>query len=247
MKTVLITGASSGIGLQLAKDYALDRHQVIACGRDHNKLNRALDLYPSKICTFDMTDAEQTQQALDNQLQKQSIPDLVILNAGYCEYIDDAKNFDADLFKRVMDTNVQGTVNCLAALLPKMKSGSRIAIVSSSVTFLPLTRAEAYGASKAALDYLARSLAIDLKAEGIEVTLIRPGFVDTPLTEKNDFPMPGQVTVKEASQFIREGLEQGKKEIAFPFIFTASMRLLSWLPHSLWAKLAGMMIRRTTA
>ncbi len=243
MKTVLITGASSGIGLQLAKDYALDQHQVIACGRDHNKLTRALDLYPCKICTFDMTDAEQTQQTLEME----STADLVILNAGYCEYIDDAKNFDWQLFKRVMDTNVQGTVNCLAALLPKMKPGCRIAIVSSSVTFLPLTRAEAYGASKAALDYLARSLAIDLKAEGIEVTLIRPGFVDTPLTQKNDFAMPGQVTVKEASQFIREGLEKGRKEISFPFLFTASMRLLSWLPHSLWARLAVMMKRRITA
>ncbi len=243
MKTVLITGASSGIGLQLAKDYALNKHQVIACGRDQQKLLKALDLYPVKIATFDTTDAEQTQRVLDNQ----EIPDLVILNAGHCEYIDDARRFDGALFKRVMDTNVQGTVNCLAALLPRMKSGSRIAIVSSSVTFLPLTRAEAYGASKAALDYLARSLAIDLKPLGIEVSLIRPGFVDTPLTRKNDFPMPGQVTVEEASLFIREGLQQGKKEITFPFLFTASMKMLSWLPHSLWARLAVMMNRRSPA
>ncbi len=138
MKTVLITGASSGIGLQLAKDYALDQYQVIACGRDHNKLFRALDLYPSKICTFDMTDAEQIQQALE----KESAADLVILNAGYCEYIDDAKNFDGQLFKRVMDTNVQGTVNCLAALLPKMKSGSRIAIGKNRVRKKPGQRAK---------------------------------------------------------------------------------------------------------
>ncbi len=117
MKTVLITGASSGIGLQLAKDYALNQYQVIACGRDHNKIFQVLDLYPAKICIFDMTDAEKTLQALDDQ----QIPDLVILYAGNCEYIDDVKNFDAALFKRVMDSNVQGTVNCLASLLPRMQ------------------------------------------------------------------------------------------------------------------------------
>jgi NAD(P)-dependent dehydrogenase (short-subunit alcohol dehydrogenase family) len=172
---------------------------------------------------------------------------LVILNAGGCEYIDDPLQFDSALFNRVIETNLQGTANCLAALLPRLNKGSRIAIVSSSVTFLPLTRAEAYGASKAALDYLARSLAIDLKPRGIEVSLIRPGFVDTPLTQLNDFPMPGRVSAEQASQAIRLGLQRGRAEITFPRLFIGVMRLLSWLPHSLWQRIALQMNRRATS
>ncbi len=157
MKTVLITGASSGIGLQLAKDYSQQGWNVIACGRDQAKMQAALGDLKVTYATFDMLDRAATAEAMAD-LQA---PDLVILNAGNCEYINNARSFDADLFERVMQTNVQGTVNCLAEVLPKMARGSRLAIVSSSVTFLPLTRAEAYGASKAALDYLARTLAID--------------------------------------------------------------------------------------
>ena len=239
MKHVLITGASSGIGLQLAEDYLSDGWSVTACGRSREKLERHLPQEQVNYCAFDTTDKAGTQAALEGV----EAPDLVILNAGGCEYINDPIAFDAELFQRVMDANVQGTVNCLAALLPRLNKGSRIAVVSSSVTFLPLTRAEAYGASKAALDYLTRTLAIDLKPRGIEVTLIRPGFVDTPLTQLNDFPMPGRIGVVEASLAIREGLRKGRSEIAFPRLFIAVMRMFSWLPHSLWQRIAMAMAR----
>ena len=239
MKRVLITGASSGIGKQLSQDYLQQGWSVVACGRDEERLRKIADSAQLEYRVFDTNDRDQTRSVLADLEDL----DLVILNAGSCEYIDDAKQFDAELFDRVFSTNVMGTVNCLAALLPNMKQGSHLAIVSSSVTFLPLTRAEAYGASKAALDYLTRTLAVDLDQQNISMSLIRPGFVDTPLTQLNDFPMPGQISVEQASSIIRAGLDKKKKEINFPFMFIAVMRLLSWLPHSLWHRIAVSMAR----
>ncbi len=240
-KTVLITGASSGIGLQLAEDYLADGWRVVACGRDELKLRRELPQHGVEYRVFDTTNREQTLQALRDERNL----DLVILNAGSCEYVDDARQFDAALFERVVTTNLLGTANCLAALLPNLRQGARLAIVSSSVTFLPLTRAEAYGASKAALDYLGYTLAVDLDRAGIGVSIVRPGFVDTPLTRRNDFPMPGQIDVQQASRLIRNGLARGKREINFPFLFILTMRLLSWLPQGLWHRIAVGMIRES--
>lgn len=239
MKRVLITGASSGIGLQLARDYRADGWQVVACGRDQEKLEQTLSGIDCEFCVFDMLQPESMQQVVSELAPL----DLVILNAGNCEYIDDASRFDAELFARVVNANLLGTANCLSLMIPRVKRGGRIAVVSSSVTFLPLTRAEAYGASKAGLDYLTRTLAIDLAPHHIAVSLIRPGFVDTPLTRKNDFPMPGRVSPEQASMAIRQGLAKGKSEICFPFGFITILRLLSWLPHRLWAWLARRTVR----
>ena len=106
--------------------------------------------------------------------------DLTILCAGTCEYLDQGV-VDAALVERVMSTNFQGPVNCLAALQTQLLPGSRVALVSSMAHWLPFPRAEAYGASKAALTWFANSLRLDWEPKGIAVTVVSPGFVDTPL------------------------------------------------------------------
>lgn len=239
MKRILITGASSGIGQQLAHDYAADGWQVVACGRNLPKLEEALQGIDVELCIFDMQDKDAIHAAVDHLAPF----DVVLLNAGNCEYIDDVLQFDAELFARVVSVNLLGTANCLPAVLPRINSGGRLAVVSSSVSFLPMTRSEAYGASKAGLDYLVRTMAIDLVPHNIAVSLIRPGFVDTPLTQKNDFPMPGQVTVKTASGVIRKGIAKGRSEISFPFALVTTLRLLSWLPNGLWRRLSQKLVR----
>lgn len=226
--------------MQLAKDYIADGYEVTVCGRNKAVLDH---LYEdnAEILTFDTTNTEQTRTALNSA----ETPDIVILNAGTCEYIDDIRALDEKLFHKVIDINLNGTVNCLAALLPKLKSGAIIAIMSSSVTYLPFSRAQAYGASKAALDYLAKSLAIDLQSSNISVSLIRPGFVETPLTDKNDFAMPGKITTADASRYIRNGIAKRKKEINFPPLFISIMKLFAALPSAIWFRMATAMSRQS--
>ncbi|SDJ66249.1 NADP-dependent 3-hydroxy acid dehydrogenase YdfG [Ferrimonas sediminum] len=234
MKRVVITGATSGIGKQLAQDYANQGWQVFACGRNATALE-ALGRH-SNISTrqFDLTDAEQTQAQLSN------LPglDLAILNAGSCEYIDDAQQFDGALLARVMTTNVLSVGYCLQALLPQLQPGSRLALMGSIASALPLPRAEAYGASKAAIAYLARTLAIDLAPSNIGVSLITPGFVRTPLTDKNQFAMPMRIEVADASRRIIRDLAKGKAQIHFPKRFTLLLKLFGALPQSLWQTMA---------
>ncbi len=241
MKRILITGASSGIGMHLALSYLAAGWHVIACGRSLSKLQSAISsTHPAlTLCTFDIN---QRTEVID-QLKPIKSLDIAILNAGTCEYMDSPVPFDSALFKRVIDTNVTGTGYCLEGVLENIKQGGQLAIVSSSVTLLPLTRSEAYGASKAALDYLTRTLAIDLAPKGIAVSLIRPGFVDTALTQKNTFSMPGIISGEKACQSIMRGLEKRKLEINFPKAFFLMMKILSLLPDALWRRLAIKMIR----
>ncbi|HDS3785583.1 TPA: SDR family NAD(P)-dependent oxidoreductase [Enterobacter ludwigii] len=238
MSTVLITGASSGIGAGLAKSFAADGHTVIACGRDRARLDALHQHSPTiTVRLFDMTDRDACRQALTG-----CYADLVILCAGTCEYLEQGV-VDAALVERVMTTNFLGPVNCLAALQPQLVSGNRVVLVSSMAHWLTFPRAEAYGASKAALSWFADSLRLDWEPKGIAVTVVFPGFVDTPLTRKNDFAMPGRVSVEEAVQAIRTGLAKGKMQIAFPVGFGLILRLLSGLPAFLQRTLLRRMVR----
>ena len=226
---ILITGTTSGIGLRLAQDYLAAGHTVHCCGRNISILQELVTVFGdlAKPVNFDVQNREDCLASLT------ALPelDLVILNAGTCEYID-ARNFDAASFERVISINLIGLANCLEALIPKLMAGSSLSLMGSSSSYLPLPRAEAYGASKAAIEYLAKTLAITLGKDGIHVSYIAPGFVETPLTDLNDFPMPMRVDVEFASRRIRQGLEEKQSEIHFPKLFTGFMKTLSLLPFA---------------
>lgn len=226
-KTVLITGATSGIGLALFKYYVQQGFKVVACGR--NKQQLAL-LEQDALCTlaFDINNED------DIALASQSIADIdiLILNAGHCLYIDNAKQFDGQLFKQIINTNLVSAGTILQYFLPKVSSGGQLAFVSSSATLLPFPRTEAYGASKAGLDYLANSLRLDLAHEEIGVTLIHPGFVKTPLTDKNDFNMPFLITTEQAAERIFKAIKQKKHYAHFPKRLTVLLKCIALLPHS---------------
>ncbi|WP_371377993.1 SDR family NAD(P)-dependent oxidoreductase [Thalassotalea aquiviva] len=236
MKKVLITGASSGLGAELATLYLQNHSVVYACGRNQDKLEQLKQYSGNSVSvTFDMSVKEQVFAALSDI----DSLDVVILNAGDCLYIDDAKHFDSDIFAHIVNTNLVSVGYLLEALIKKINPGGQLVFISSSVTLLPLPRAEAYGASKAGMDYLANSLRLDLAKHDIDVSLIHPGFVKTPLTDKNNFDMPFLMDVEEAAKRTFRAIEKRQHYLQFPKRFTFLLRALSYIPIKLWIKITN--------
>jgi NAD(P)-dependent dehydrogenase (short-subunit alcohol dehydrogenase family) len=243
MRRVLITGATSGIGKALVETYVKQGFAVVATGRDQLKLTELLNVFGNEHITTLNFDVSNRQQVLAAAKDLPLINHL-ILNAGNCEYMQTAYPFDSELFERVIRTNLLSVGYCLEAFLPKLASAAQIGIVSSSVTYLAFTQAQAYGASKAGLNYLTRSLSVDLAHKNIGVSLIQPGFVETPLTDKNTFDMPSKVSPEFAANAIFKGMLAKKLTIRFPTLFITTLRLLSLLPFRLWRKIAISMVKK---
>lgn len=227
MTRILITGATSGIGEALAKLCAENGHKVIACGRNQEKLNQLAQTSNISTCKFDVTNQEETKAAL-----AEISCDIAVLNAGTCEYVD-IEEVEADMFKRVFDANVFGVINVVMALLPSLKKGNKIVFVDSLARLLPFPRSQAYGGSKAALNYIAKSFEVDLAHKGIKVQTLSPGFVKTPLTDKNDFPMPMVISAQEAAQYMLKGIFSKSSSVYFPRRFSLIIRLLNMLPQGI--------------
>lgn len=237
-KTIWITGASSGLGLALTKHYLLMGNRVIASARSEGELSQLAKLYPDELSflAFDVTDTSQID-ATRSALESMTDPlHMAILNAGTCEYFDvDAP--DWALFERVNQVNYLGMVNSLQVCLPKLKqtANAHLVGVSSQAVQAPFIRSEAYGASKAAVRYLLHSLRLDLAPDDVAVSCILPGFVDTPLTQRNDFDMPFLMAPEQAAHRIANAIEKRVFEYAFPKRLSALLALARLAPSG-WFK-----------
>lgn len=250
--TIWLTGATSGIGLAVLQELVARGHRVIATGRNRERLEELRASMGESVIPLagDVTDPADCAR-FQEQLLAMAPLDWAILNAGTCEYMDISR-FDSELVSRVMNTNVVGTARSVEAVLPALRaSGSQtrrplLAIVSSSAWWFPFTRAEAYGASKAALTYFAESLRADLAAERIDVSVVSPGFVKTPLTDQNDFSMPFLMEASDAARIMVRDLEKHRRHSHFPKRFTYSLKLLACLPRMIKDRMAAAMARSNT-
>ncbi|MSO88763.1 MAG: SDR family NAD(P)-dependent oxidoreductase [Rhodospirillaceae bacterium] len=235
-----VTGASSGIGRALALRLARDGWRVAASARGDAALD---DLAkeaaggPGSIdpMPLDVTDEEGTRAATIAIEARNGPIVLAVLNAGTHLPISVA-TFDPSIFRRLHEVNVMGVVNGIAALLPRMveRRGGHIAVVSSVAGYRGLPTAAAYGATKAALINMCEALKFDLDRCGIRLSLVNPGFVKTPLTDENPFPMPFLMSAEDAADRLVRGLASGGFEITFPRRFALLLKALRCLPYRLY-------------
>jgi len=246
---IWITGASTGLGREVARQYAEAGHVVYASARGEDGLTSLAEECRDcsgtiRACRLDVTDAERVVQTWESIVTDGGVPDLVLLNAG-TNIADTAENFDRENYARIMDINFMGVVNCLQVVLPEfLRRGSgQVAVVASVAGYRGLPYASAYCASKSALISMCESLEPELVAAGIELHLVNPGFVRTPLTAKNRFPMPFLMEVDAAAARMINGLKQGRFEITFPKRFTWLVKFLRLLPFGIYRRLTRNLLR----
>lgn len=240
-----ITGASSGIGRELALRLARDGAKVAASARRREELEKLAAELPGRIASYPVDVADAAALALVcAEIEQANGPlDLAVFNAGTHEPVDVA-SFTPGPFQRLMAINYMGAVNGIAAVLPRFleRRGGHIAVVSSVAGYRGLPQAAAYGPTKAALINLCEALKPDLDRYCVRISVINPGFVRTPLTDLNPFPMPFLMQADAAADRIVKGLARGAFEITFPRRFTWLVKLARILPYALYFPL----IRKTT-
>lgn len=233
---IWITGASSGIGKALAQQLAQQGNKVIASGRNRHALAQLAlksDNIEPFVCDLVTDDKKSIQQSLSNLSYRL---DRIILCAGDCQYLD-IKQDDWSCIQAMMQLNFHGSILAIQAALPLLQKSDRghIVGISSMASLAPFTQAEAYGASKAAFSYFLSSLRIDLSPQGIDVSDIMPGFIDTPLTQKNTFSMPFLLSATEASSKIIKAIEKRQYHSTFPKPLWWLFKLIHFMPK-IWLK-----------
>ena len=241
-KTIWITGGSTGIGKALAIKFASKNWNVAVSARRVELLNELSDTYENISCfPLDVSDKEKCKEVFTEIKNKFENIDICFFSTGTWDPKKE-KDIDVDQMQNVFQINFFGTVNCIKAVEQyfRDKRNGIITIVSSIAGYRGLPNSTGYGPSKSALNNLAESLYFDFKRYNVRVCLVSPGFIKTPMTDKNDFKMPFLKTPEYAAEKIYDGLvNKNVFEIHFPKSLTITLKLLSLLPSKIYFGLVG--------
>ena len=245
-KTIWITGGSTGIGKALAIKFANEGWNVAISARRENLLKEISEMYEN-ISAFplDVTDKNKCKEVFNSIKNKFNEVDICFFSTGTWNPKKE-RDIDVEQMENVFRVNFFGTVNSIKAVEKhfKEKNSGIISIVSSIAGYRGLPNSTGYGPSKSALNNLAESLYFDFKRFGVRVCLVSPGFIKTPMTDKNDFKMPFLKTPEYAADKIYDGLtNKNIFEIHFPKALTILLKIFSFLPSKLYFGLIGRMTK----
>ncbi len=241
---VVISGASSGIGLALARHYLVRGATVAAFARRGELLQSLAAEFPDRVFpyTLDVRDAASIRTAAEDFMARAGVPDIVIANAGVSrgtltEYVEDEAAFQS-----VMDINVLGMVKTFQPFLAAMRTARRGTLVgvASVAGFRGLPGSGAYSASKAAAISYLESLRVETFGSGVKVVTLCPGYIKTPMTDVNTYPMPFILEADEAARRMARVIESGKSLAVVPWqmglVGWALLRMPNWLYDALFSK-----------
>ena len=245
-KTIWITGGSTGIGKALAIKFASKGWNVAISARRAELLNELSNSYEN-ISSFplDVTDKEKCKEVFNEIKNKYENIDICFFSTGTWDPKKE-KDIDLDQIENVFKVNFFGTLNCIKSVEKyfKNKQKGTISIVSSIAGYRGLPNSTGYGPSKSALNNLAESLYFDFGKSNVRICLVSPGFIKTPMTDKNDFKMPFLKTTEYAAEKIYDGLvNKNVFEIHFPKSLTVLLKIFSFLPSKIYFNLVGKMTK----
>ena len=245
-KKIWITGASSGIGKSVAEKFANEGWKVAVSARRKELLDE-LAKNPNIVSfPLDVTNRNQINEVFKNILDNFGGLETGLFSSGTYEPKDE-QNIDPDKIKNVINVNFIGVIDCVKSVERyfKDKKSGHISIVSSIAGYRGLPNSSGYGPSKAALTNFSESIYFDFKKFGVRVSVVSPGFIKTPLTDKNEFPMPFLKTPEYAAEKIFNGLVKSSAfEIHFPKGLTLTLKFLRILPYRLYLFLVDKLVKR---
>ncbi len=252
-KSIFITGASKGIGREVAKEFSKNGYKVITCARNINSLKElSKEAKKKKLCDIpyyktDISNKNNVTNTIKRLVNEHGVPDLIFLNAG-TNNPNSKKIFSLKEVRNIFEVNFFGTLNCIEAILPHLKKNKKnvqIIIMASVAGYRGLPYSAAYCSSKSALINFAESIVHQCEAQKIKLRIVNPGFIKTPLTDKNNFKMPMIISANKAAIILYNKIVKTNNfEIVLPSFFCYLMKLLRIMPYFMYLRLTKLILKK---